>query len=255
MSLHIFTFLTDESKIQNLRKSAELNNLNITYLIKSTWNGYTDKIFATQQQLTLLNDKDIVCFIDAYDVLVNNTEELILEKFYSYQCNLLIGAEINCYPGEYKSRFPNTSTKAKYVNSGGYIGYVNSIKQLFNWKTQNEIIQISKNGGDQTYFIEYYLNHYLNKELNIKLDDKCMIFQNMHLINWNEIEFINGKVHNRVLDTWPCFIHFNGGTWQQQNRENIMPVFVEKMTEKRLTDNLDGFSQIITATCYPHSQL
>ena len=254
MSLHIFTFLTDESRIQYLKQSAELNNLNIKYLFKKNWNGYTDKIFAIQNQLNELKDTDIVCFIDAYDVLVNNTENQILEKFYSYQSNLLIGAELNCYPDLYKKYFQETSTNAKYVNSGGYIGYVHSIKHLFNWKTSNEIVNISRNGGDQTYFIEYYLNNYLNPGLNIKLDDKSLIFQNMHLIDWNELDFIDGRLHNRVLDTWPCFIHFNGGTWQQQNRENIMPVFVDKMREKLPSDNLNGFSQIITATCYPHSQ-
>jgi len=255
MSLHIFTFLTDESRIQYLKQSAELNQLNIQYLVKSTWNGYTDKIFAVQNQLELLEDTDIICFIDAYDVLVNNTESDILKKFYSYQCNLLIGAELNCYPEIYKNYFPNTSTNSKYVNSGGYIGYVSSLKHLFHWRNMNEIVRISSNGGDQTYFIEYYLNNYLNPELNIKLDDKSLIFQNMHWIDWNDLEFINGKVNNRILDTWPCFIHFNGGTWQKQNGENIMPIFVEKMREKRPIDNLVGFSQIKTSTCFPHSQI
>jgi len=255
MSLNIFTFLTDESRVQYLKQSAELNNLNIQFLVKSRWNGYTDKIFAIQKQLELLEDNDIVCFIDAYDVLVNNTQTDILEKFYSYNCNLLLGAELNCYPEQYKEQFPNTSTNSKYVNSGGYIGYVSSLKHLFHWKNPAEIIRICSNGGDQTYFIEYYLNHYMKSELNIKLDDKSLIFQNMHWINWKELEFINGIVHNRILDTWPCFIHFNGSTWQQQNRENIMPIFVEKMREKRTSDNLNGFSQIITDTCYPHSQI
>jgi hypothetical protein len=255
MTLYIFTFLTDESRIQYLKHSAELNNMNIQYLVKPNWNGYTDKIFAINEQLKQLNDTDIVCFIDAYDVLVNNNETDILEKFYSYKCNLLIGAELNCYPEHYKEYFPNTSTNSKYVNSGGYIGYVNAIKNIFNWKSQSEIIQISKNGGDQTYFIEYYLNNYLNTELNIKLDDKSMIFQNMHWIDWKELEIIDGKVHNSILNTWPCFIHFNGGTWQQQNGDNIMPILVEKMREKKTYDNLIGFSQIITSTCFPHSQI
>jgi len=254
MSLHIFTFLTDESKIQYLKESAELNQVNIQYLVKSTWNGYTDKIFAIQKQLEQLKDSDIICFIDAYDVVVNNTESDILEKFHSYQCNLLIGAELNCFPGQYKNQFPNTSTYSKYVNSGGYIGYVHSLKHLFHWRTPNEIVRISSNGGDQTYFIEYYLNNYLNPDLNIKLDDKSLIFQNMHWIGWNEIEFIHGKLYNHILDSWPCFIHFNGGTWRQQNGDNIMPIFVEKMREKRSSDNLNGFSQIITESCYPHSQ-
>jgi hypothetical protein len=80
----------------------------------------------------------------------------------------------------------------------------------------------------------------------------------MHLVGWNELTFDNGKLYNNVLNTKPCFIHFNGGTWQQNNGENIMPVFIQKMKstlENNTVDNLNDFSQIITSTCYPHPQI
>ena len=252
MSLHIFTFLTDETRIKYLKESADLNNVEIHYIIKSTWNGYVDKIFGIMEVINKLPDTDIVCFIDGYDVIVNNSTENILEKFYSYNCKLLIGAELNCYPEIYKNKFPKNDIKLKYVNSGGYIGYVSSIKDVFYCKPTNEIIQICQNGGDQSYFIEYYLNN-LNNQY-IKLDNKSLIFQNMHWIDWNELCFIDGKVYNTILNSYPCFIHFNGGTWQQNNRENIMPIFLEKIKSK-LNDDLKKYQQIITSTCYPHLQL
>ena len=200
-------------------------------------------------------DEDVVCFIYAYDVL-------ILDKFKSYHCRLLIGAEMNCFPSDYTSRMNDAANtlrlpnRNKYINSGGYIGYKKDIHALLTWKSPQEIEHICSHGGDQTYFIEYYLHNYMKK--SILLDSASKIFQNMHLISWKEVDFRGGRVYNNVLNTYPCFVHFNGGVWQTQARENIMPVFVEKIhTSKSSTDvqSLDDYEQIITSTCYPHKQV
>jgi hypothetical protein len=253
--LYIYTFYTDESRIQYLKDSAALNNFQICYLKKDTWNGYVDKIIAIDNIIKQHKDDDIICFIDAYDVLVNQNFDYLLEKFYYYDCDLLIGAELNCFPDKYKIMYPETASKYKYVNSGGYIGYKHAIQQIFNWTSYDEIYRICSHGGDQSYFTEYYLAYHCNK---IKLDTECLIFQNMHLVGWNELNFNSGKLYNTVLNTFPCFIHFNGGSWQQNNGDNIMPVFIEKMkttSTNQNCDNLDGYSQIITSTCYPHPQI
>jgi hypothetical protein len=151
--------------------------------------------------------------------------------------------------------YPNVDSKYKYVNSGGYIGYKYAIQELFNWKSYDDIYKICSNGGDQSYFTEYFISKHSDK---VNLDSKCLIFQNMHLVNWNELIFENGKLYNTIMKTKPCFIHFNGGTWQQNNHENIMPIFIEKMKltlENNSNDDLTSYSQIITSTCYPHSQI
>lgn len=253
--LYVYTFYTDESRIQYLKDTALLNNIEICYLKKDTWNGYIDKIIAMDNIVQKHNDDDIICFFDAYDVLVNQNSDDLLEKFNNYNCDLLIGAELNCYPEKYKNLYPETTTKYKYLNSGGYIGYKHALQKIFKWKSYNDIYQICSNGGDQSYFTEYYLHHHSDK---IKLDSGCVIFQNMHLVSWKELNFNSGKIYNKILNQIPCFIHFNGGTWQQNNRENIMPIFVEKMKTtliNKTTDNLNDYSQIITSTCYPHPQI
>jgi hypothetical protein len=253
--LYIYTFYTDENRIKYLKDSSLLNNVEICYLKKDTWSGYIDKIIAICDILKNHLEDDIICFIDAYDVLVNQSIDNLLEKFYYYNCDLLIGAELNCYPLMYKIMYPELNSKYKYVNSGGYIGYKHALQKLFNWKSYNDIYKICSNGGDQSYFTEYFLSNSSNK---IKLDNECLIFQNMHLVNWNELSFNSGKLYNNILKTSPCFIHFNGGTWQQNNGENIMPIFVEKMEatlKNSSLDNLNNYSQIITSTCYPHEQI
>ena len=253
--LYLYTFYTDETRLLYLKESALLHNVEIRYIKKDCWNGYVDKIVAIDNILEEHADNDIICFIDAYDVLVNQNAEYLLDQFNHYNCDLLIGAELNCFPEKYKIHYPLSNAKNIYVNSGGYIGYKYAIQRVFRWRSYSDIHYICSDGGDQSYFTEYYLSNHSDK---IRLDTECRIFQNMHLINWNELRFKNGKLYNTIMCTTPCFIHFNGGTWRQNNDENIMPVFLSKMKstlENQSVDDLHHYSQLITATCYPHPQI
>ena len=122
--LHIFTFYTDENRLIYLKQTQQNHSVNIKYLYNSSWNGYIDKILYMLDTIKDIPDDDIVCFIDAYDVLINSNVYDILDKFKSYRCNLLIGAELNCFPSEYKlqmdnvSKILNLNTLNKYINSG-----------------------------------------------------------------------------------------------------------------------------------------
>jgi hypothetical protein len=180
--IYVYTFYTDDARICYLQESASLCNMQISYLKNDTWNGYIDKIVAMQNILQKHSPNDIICFIDAYDVLINQNLEYLAEKFNYYNCDLLIGAELNCFPDKYKFLYPDINSKYKYVNSGGYIGYKYALDHLFNWKSHHEIFNICHDGGDQSYFTEYFISNHSHK---IKLDTECLIFQNMHLVGMN----------------------------------------------------------------------
>jgi hypothetical protein len=255
--LHIITFATDPSRLQYLKDTAELNQLHIHYIMKSTWNGYVDKIIYTKEFLDTVDNNDIVCFIDAYDVLSLGSYHEILEKFKSYECDLLLGCELNSYPDRYKPMYPpvECNTNYLYINSGGYIGYKHAISKVLEWKDTKTIASICENGGDQTYFIEYFLH---NPSPRIKLDHFQKIFQNMHWVSWNEFYIQRGRFINTILNEKPCFIHYNGGTWQTNDKQNILPIAVEKLKDSMTHTNVLTFSeykQIQTDTCWPHKQI
>jgi len=259
MALHIFTFASDINRLSYLKQTENNYNNSVNYLIRDTWNGYIDKLTNIKEIIETIPLNDIVCFIDGYDVLINSDNESIINKFKSYNCDLLIGSELNCFPENYKEQMDNCNKNDvnfyKYINSGGYIGYNKNIKEMLNWKNNDEINKICQNGGDQSYVIEYYIGNIMNR--NIKLDIYCKVFQNMHWVNWDSFIFKNGVIYNTIMDISPCFIHFNGGTWQTNSGENIMPIFVKKIEESKTynsTLNLNEYQQIITNTCYPHSQ-
>lgn len=225
--------------------------------MKSEWNGYVDKIWSFRKYLHSLNDNDIVCFIDAYDVLAMGSSDEIIEKFKSYECDLLLGAELNSYPERYRHSYPLTTytTNFMYVNSGGYIGYKHAISKLLYWKDDSTIQSICSDGGDQTYFIEYYLQ---NPSDRIKLDTYQKIFQNMHWVSWNEFYIQHGRFINTILNETPCFVHYNGGTWQTHDTQNILPIATQKVKDSMTDTNIFTFheyKQIITATCFPHKQI
>jgi hypothetical protein len=255
-NIHILTYSNRIDKLEYLKKSEELFDTNINYIIKEeVWRGNITKIIEINKQLHSFNDDDIIIFIDAFDVLVNSDKMEIVNKFKSYNCDILLGAELNCFPSQFKSKIdlimPN-NIKNKYINSGGYMGYVKNIKLLLKWMNENK----GSIPSDQHVMMNFFLENY--DKLNIKLDTKSMIFQNMHRISWKDLEFRNGRLYNKILDTYPCFIHFNGGVWKTQEKNNIMPIFIELLIKSKQDNNiynLDNYNQLITGTCFPIPQI
>ena len=254
--MNIITYSNRIDKLQYLIESESLFNTNINYVIKQEpWKGNITKIVELAKILDTYNDNDVIIFIDAFDVLINSDKREIVDKFKSYNCDILVGAELNCFPSQFKKKFDEImpkDLKNKYLNSGGYMGYVKNIKLLLKWMNNNRGDVKSDQHIMNNFFIENY------NKVNIKLDTKSLIFQNMHLISWKEIDFRGCRVYNNVLNTYPCFVHFNGGTWQTMEKNNIMPVFVELMKKSKNNNeilNLDKYNQIITRTCYPHPQI
>ena len=256
--LHIITLGSNEDEMKYLKDSAQRNGVTIQFILCDKWNGYIDKITTMKDVVERIPDDDIVCFIDAYDVLLLTNEEEILSKFHSYDCDLLLSSELNCYPGENMPRYNEVynhlamekMTNFKYVNSGGYIGYKRALQKLFDWKPVEEIIDIIQLGGDQNYFTEYYLEFACVSEKRIKIDMFQRIFQSVYKMHFEDIEFINGRVVNSVLGEKPCFVHFNGygGYYYQiyniQNfRCDIRTLFLDytELSKNGMTYNLDGY--------------
>lgn len=216
--LHVITACTKSPQLEFLQKSAAIANINITVLNISVWSGYVDKIRIVQAFVHQLPEDDIVCFVDAFDVLAYADILEIKAKFLSFNCDIVVSAELSAYPARYLSAYTpyvndapiKPKTHFNYVNSGGYIGYVRALRELFSWKRPNEIENICIDGGDQNYFTEYYLAN-ANISTKIQLDVSQTIFQCMSKVAISSFELQpTGRVYNKVLCQTPCFMHFNG---------------------------------------------
>ena len=255
-NIHVLTYSNRIDKLKHLKESETLFDISVNYIIKcEPWKGNITKIIEMKKIINTYDDNDIIVFTDAFDVLISGNTSEIIGNFQSYNCDILVGAELNCFPEKFKKKFDEImpkNIKNKYINSGGYMGYAKNIKLLLEWMNNNR----GKIGSDQRVMSKFFIEHF--NKINIKLDTKSLIFQNMHLISWKEIDFRGGRVYNDILNTYPCFVHFNGGTWQTMAKKNIMPVFVELMKKSKNNNeilNLDKYNQIKTRTCYPHPQI
>jgi hypothetical protein len=241
MSLHVFTYSTSEEKARYLFESAEIHGLSIQNLAKTKeWTCLRDKLIAMLNELKTLPDNDIVCFVDAYDLLVNADASKIIETFKSTNCKVLFGAETILFPDTFKDKeYPQSPTLFRYLNAGCYIGYVSAIRNILD----NENIQ----ENDQDYLNHYYVDH--GKDQEITLDHHVKLVLNMNTIPWGRVYIENGYVHFPPMDTTPCFIHFNGMSYLDRNKDlknNMFDyngiydrTFINICKSKRLTQEHD----------------
>ena len=182
---HLYTVASDESKMAKLYQSAKIAGIEVNRIEVVHWTGFIDKILLMKQIVDAMDEDDIVCFVDAYDVLVFSDAEEIVRKFRASGKSILLSSELNCYPPENRDRYDLIeyftfeqdeaagtwgtdktrcfTTNYKYLNSGGYVGYAGAIKRMFQWKTVDEIREMCLHGGDQNFFTQYYLEYALSQ--------------------------------------------------------------------------------------------
>jgi hypothetical protein len=237
--LHVITHGTDTDQMKQLRESAAISGLSIRFITPPQWEGYYDKIRYVQEMIQYIPDDDIICFIDCYDVLSLAPAVEIEDKFLSFGCDIVIGAEINCWPEFYEARYPphpDPSSRYRFINSGGYVGYRRTVSAILSWRPPAEVQEHCKIGSDQGYFMEYYFSHHA-EPAHIRLDTRQHIFQNMFKADWGHFEVWNGRVYNRERRESPCFLHFNGKSFMRDGR-NLMPAIVETLRHSRAHPDL-----------------
>jgi hypothetical protein len=212
MSLHLYTYFTSSAKAKYLMETARFHNIEVKNLaLSDVWQGFHQKMIRMLEVSNTLPDDDIICFVDSYDLLVNTDSETLINTFKSFNRDLVFGAEINLHPGSLKDySYPESSTQFRYLNSGFYIGYVKAIRKMFSSKVLE--------GDDQEYMNRYFLE---NINESIKLDTEAKLVLNMYRVPWDKLIFSSGKVIYPDLNTVPCFIHFNGMSYLDINKDCI----------------------------------
>lgn len=210
--LHVFTYSTDAHKASYLFESAAQHGLRIQNLATtSKWNGLQDKLIAMRDKVYSLPESDICCFLDAYDVIINASEDKIIETYRKSGATILFGAEIQldppCVPAEL---YPPSPTRFRFLNSGVYIGTVRAIRTMLEWGNF-----LDRN--DQEYAHFYYIASHETNDL--QLDYNCNLVLNMWAVPWNRLSFQRGVIQFMEYSVTPCFIHFNGQSFLDFQRD------------------------------------
>lgn len=164
-----------------------------------------------------------IVFIDAFDVVFADTLENIMTKFKSMDCQILIGAERNCFPQNFQKeydRLPHTSSY-KYLNSGVIIGETEAILEVLEAMDAPNLPRDYHDGikGYNHHFNDqaYYMDLFLRQPVKMKLDYNCEIAQNMQDVKEGDIIFItptygSNRIKNSETFSNPSIIHWNGGS-------------------------------------------
>lgn len=111
----------------------------------------------------------------SYDVIFLSDLESIVQKFKTFEARVLFSAEGFCWPDKsLESEYPSVARGARYLNSGGFIGYASDIYAMI---TSSEI---GDEYDDQLFYTKLYLDKDFRDKHNMKLDHKSEIFQNLN---------------------------------------------------------------------------
>ena len=139
------------------------------------WQGFQGKILLIQNYINTLHDDEIVCFIDAFDVLLlrplDELEEAFKKLSYLTNKKIIVGCEeVNDnYVMKMLGYLVFGRCQGKPLNSGTYIGYVKDIRRML-----DGMIKISNDpkSDDQVIMTKYCVKHFYQ----FHLDCDCILF-------------------------------------------------------------------------------
>jgi hypothetical protein len=174
------------------------------------WEGLNWKFLMVQKYLEKIPDHELVCFVDAYDVVVTSNACEMMKRFWDltskYNAKIIAGCENSTNPlVKWGAQHVFGLCKDKMLNSGTYMGQVKDLK-----KVVSIILNLSKNpqDNDQTLMTTACSIH---PDL-IYIDDKNEIFLTINSsFSKVHVPIVNGEI---VLPSGarPCILHANGNT-------------------------------------------
>jgi len=168
---------------------------------------------------------DIVLFTDAYDVLLAEHGDTIVEKFQATGADIVFSAESTFYPSEgrdsIKQRFEVYDSKWRYLNSGGYIGYGWAVKALVDYcahRLDTKDYELSTGPNDQPLVQEFYLAHRDSSSCRAYLDTAPEIFASLNT-SFDDFVVSRSRVRVRKTGRTVSVLHANAG---KQNLDSLV---------------------------------
>ena len=84
-------------------------------------------------------------------------------------------------------------------------------------------------GSDQGFMHKYFFEH----PDRVARDTDQLVWQSMYHVSWKELGIKGGRVYNKVLNTSPCFLHFNGNSHLTVDWKMIMADVVSKVEQSK----------------------
>ena len=255
----LFTVATESKKAEQLIESCKRHDLHLEMLgVGEKWQGGVmadgpgggHKVHYLRSRLRNVDDHDIVMFVDGYDVVINDTQDELVNRFKQFGADVVFGAEPPCWPDEtIADQFPEVHTRNRFLNSGGFIGRAKVIKDMLR-------TDIKKADDDQLY----YQKLFLSGKWNIKLDVENYIFQCVSQTANSLSVSDNNQVYNSETGCYSCVLHGNGGDEDKKayqklvnqllNKGAVIPINIAKYNKIwTVSDDIVAFEYMSPQMC------
>ena len=209
----------EEGYYKLLKKSAANNGFNlITLAFGQKWEGFSMKYRLYKKYLSSSDPEELIVICDAFDVVINGTNEELIERYEKIGKNIICGTE-NMNPNSGLDVKLITSLCFPYcknfiLNSGVLVGKSKYILDLLNLICE---IEGCENGDDQVK-----LNNICNKEREY--------FDNNIYVDLNSNIILNGACENfiKYLNHENCELdlRFDKSRGVMVNKDNNNPIFI-----------------------------
>ena len=154
-------------------------------------------------------------------MLVLAEKREIVSRFLALDVPMLMSMEMNCWPLSEMAKFhPPTDSVFKYINTGGYIGWVKAVRQWLDAFDESLLSGKSDQEAAQKLFAKepqlYALDHW------------CAIFLCLYLVPFDAvlIDEENQKIMCSYTNSSPCILHANGRSFHVFNQ--VYSLFFDK---------------------------
>lgn len=215
----IITVATEPEKMWALEQSAsrygvDVVNIGLEHPWRDPMTGLAGmpKIQLVNEYLSTIPDDAVVLFMDGYDTFFADSPLEVLKRYREMNADIVFGAESECWPlsdDEFmRSRWLDTGTPYKYLNSGLYIGTAKALHAFISQDAPGD------DGDDQLFCQLRYLKTLVGAidkgysfPYSVVMDVEAYIFQNHE----PTIRKVNGQIWNDLTSCCGCIYHGNGG--------------------------------------------
>lgn len=207
MDLLILSYANKEN-INSLNYSTSLKKYKYDYKIIGNgdkWVNFMTKIISLYNYLINMKENyDLVCVTDCYDVLCCGSKLKLIEKFKTFNKDIVFSAESNCakdkciYLNNYYQNKYDENIIYPYLNAGFYIGKRNKIIELLKF-----LVDTNNKTGivDDQLLCCMYVQEFPH---TVALDNECKL---MGTICYNifDYKWYNNRVYNVKTNNYPFY--------------------------------------------------
>lgn len=208
--MHFVTVATHSERYLETLESQilEKNNKLVKLGYGQKYQGHFMKDKLLLEYTKILDENEIIIFMDGFDTLFLGETEELLEKFKKQNSKIVLSVE-NIGRLDFIHKAVFSKYKGKFINTGLFMGYAGELKKFL---TEMYSKKFDLHSNQKTW--STFLN---NSNYDISLDVKSELFLNHSFTTNNIFDVKNNRI---ILDTdeSPVFIQGNG----QSNMDYIL---------------------------------